>query len=365
MAVLAMENGMKMATASLSLLRVTADEDKQRTVNIASNMDDNKQFTQFSLDYQEEGDAVDNVSTSNSDSHEKFNDRAKVSSGKKSLHDNIKNNGTKSADSSPDSFSLAEDHKNPNISKNDQTFENKKNSMVYKRKKSSKSLSSTPTTPLKQKSTADFKLYKSLSLYSDVDALYCENIFKQNNVVQVQDYALYRNFTTDYFTELRQKTETNRDPFLSPVFASDELLRGLCPVHFIACKYDPLLDDTIHFARKVKEAGGQVDLHLVDDLPHGFLNFKQFTKESSAASDVCVQSLKCLLNVDECALHVNSISCQDTTIFNVSTNATVSNAGNDVSNVGNDVSDVCDVVASQQASDVCLGTSACDDSVVL
>ncbi|ESO01835.1 hypothetical protein HELRODRAFT_161006 [Helobdella robusta] len=72
----------------------------------------------------------------------------------------------------------------------------------------------------------------------------------QNNVVQVQDYALYRNFTTDYFTELRQKTETNRDPFLSPVFASDELLRGLCPVHFISIAkvVSPLvaIEKTIH-----------------------------------------------------------------------------------------------------------------------
>lgn len=37
---------------------------------------------------------------------------------------------------------------------------------------------------------------------------------------------------------------------------------------------DPLLDDTIMFARKVRAAGGHVRrVDLLDYIPHGFLNF--------------------------------------------------------------------------------------------
>ena len=88
------------------------------------------------------------------------------------------------------------------------------------------------------------------------------------------------------------KLDLPRDPLISPMYASDELLRKLPPFWFIVstyisyclsclndqcfqgCHLDPLLDDTIMFARKVRAAGGHVRrVDLLDYIPHGFLNF--------------------------------------------------------------------------------------------
>uniref|UniRef100_A0A0N4ZFU3 Hormone-sensitive lipase n=1 Tax=Parastrongyloides trichosuri TaxID=131310 RepID=A0A0N4ZFU3_PARTI len=46
-----------------------------------------------------------------------------------------------------------------------------------------------------------------------------------------------------------------RNPEISPMYADDETLQKLPPFYFIGCHLDPLLDDTISFARKLKKAG--------------------------------------------------------------------------------------------------------------
>lgn len=38
---------------------------------------------------------------------------------------------------------------------------------------------------------------------------------------------------------------------------------------------DPFLDDCVMFAKKLKKLGVAVSLDILDDLPHGFLNFSQ------------------------------------------------------------------------------------------
>ncbi|KAK0396973.1 hypothetical protein QR680_001927 [Steinernema hermaphroditum] len=54
------------------------------------------------------------------------------------------------------------------------------------------------------------------------------------------------------------KIKIPRDPLISPMYASSDFLRRLPPVSFVACHLDPLLDDTIQFARKLRDAGGNV-----------------------------------------------------------------------------------------------------------
>ena len=51
------------------------------------------------------------------------------------------------------------------------------------------------------------------------------------------------------------------------------------------------------FARKLRSLGNQVDLHPVDDLPHGFLNFSTASREARLASDVCVDKIRQILQL--------------------------------------------------------------------
>ncbi|KNC77567.1 hypothetical protein SARC_09970 [Sphaeroforma arctica JP610] len=63
------------------------------------------------------------------------------------------------------------------------------------------------------------------------------------------------------------------DPLLSPWHADDELLSKLPPIYIVSGNYDPLLDDAVDFARKLRNAGGEVKMTIVDKAAHGFLQF--------------------------------------------------------------------------------------------
>ncbi|XP_064613572.1 hormone-sensitive lipase-like [Liolophura sinensis] len=79
-----------------------------------------------------------------------------------------------------------------------------------------------------------------------------------------------------------------KNPFMSPLLAPDGLLLGLPPVYLVACHLDPILDDSVMFAKKLRGLGKTVHLHVIDDLPHGFLNFALVNKEAKNASDICI-----------------------------------------------------------------------------
>eukprot|EP00066_Takifugu_rubripes_P018367 XP_011607633.1 PREDICTED: hormone-sensitive lipase-like [Takifugu rubripes] len=83
-----------------------------------------------------------------------------------------------------------------------------------------------------------------------------------------------------------------RNPFVSPLLAPNNLLRGLPPVHIVASALDALLDDSVMFARKLRDMGQPVSLTVVEDLPHGFLSLSQLAKETEVASSVCVEELR-------------------------------------------------------------------------
>lgn len=83
-----------------------------------------------------------------------------------------------------------------------------------------------------------------------------------------------------------------RNPFVSPLLAPNSLLKGLPPVHIVASALDALLDDSVMFAKKLRDMGQPVSLTVVEDLPHGFLSLSQLAKETEVASEVCVEQMR-------------------------------------------------------------------------
>ncbi len=55
---------------------------------------------------------------------------------------------------------------------------------------------------------------------------------------------------------------------------------------------DALLDDSVMFAKKLRDMGQPVSLTVVEDLPHGFLSLSQLAKETEVASEICVEQMK-------------------------------------------------------------------------
>ncbi|KAK7898469.1 hypothetical protein WMY93_019322 [Mugilogobius chulae] len=58
-----------------------------------------------------------------------------------------------------------------------------------------------------------------------------------------------------------------KNPFVSPLLATEQLLKGLPPVHIVASALDALLDDSVMFAKKLRAMGQPVTLTVVEDLP--------------------------------------------------------------------------------------------------
>ncbi len=49
---------------------------------------------------------------------------------------------------------------------------------------------------------------------------------------------------------------------------------SLKKVVLAGCEFDPLLDDAVGFAQRLKKAGVDVSLRVWETLPHGFLSFR-------------------------------------------------------------------------------------------
>ncbi|XP_045387522.1 hormone-sensitive lipase isoform X2 [Lemur catta] len=86
-----------------------------------------------------------------------------------------------------------------------------------------------------------------------------------------------------------------KNPFMSPLLAPDSMLKTLPPVHIVACALDPMLDDSVMFARRLRSLGKPVTLRVVEDLPHGFLTLAALCRETRQAAELCVERIRLIL----------------------------------------------------------------------
>uniref|UniRef100_A0AAQ6AFN3 Hormone-sensitive lipase n=1 Tax=Amphiprion ocellaris TaxID=80972 RepID=A0AAQ6AFN3_AMPOC len=95
-----------------------------------------------------------------------------------------------------------------------------------------------------------------------------------------------------------------RNPFVSPLLAPNNMLRGLPPVHIVASALDALLDDSVMFAKKLRDMNQPVSLTVMEDLPHGFLSLSQLAKETEVATEICVARIRAIFQQENppCAL---------------------------------------------------------------
>ncbi|XP_019569304.1 hormone-sensitive lipase isoform X2 [Rhinolophus sinicus] len=87
-----------------------------------------------------------------------------------------------------------------------------------------------------------------------------------------------------------------KNPFMSPLLAPDSMLQSLPPVHIVACALDPILDDSVMFARRLRNLGKPVTLRVVEDLPHGFLSLASLCQETRQAAALCVERIRLVLS---------------------------------------------------------------------
>ncbi|MEQ3746033.1 MAG: alpha/beta hydrolase [Henriciella sp.] len=88
----------------------------------------------------------------------------------------------------------------------------------------------------------------------------------------------------DYFRDSYIDTEAERmDPRVSPLFAPDDDFKGLPPVHFVLCGWDPLKDEGKAFASKLAAHGVPITIREHPGMVHGFMNMTAVSNPARAA----------------------------------------------------------------------------------
>ncbi|MGE6696988.1 alpha/beta hydrolase [Hyphomonas sp. NPDC076900] len=78
--------------------------------------------------------------------------------------------------------------------------------------------------------------------------------------------------------------ETFMDPRISPLFAPPEELRNLPPAHIIVCGWDPLHDEGLAYAAKLRAMGIQASEKEYPSMVHGFLNLTHISATARTAA---------------------------------------------------------------------------------
>ncbi|KAG5674157.1 hypothetical protein PVAND_004141 [Polypedilum vanderplanki] len=89
----------------------------------------------------------------------------------------------------------------------------------------------------------------------------------------------------------------SKDPFLSPYYADDEMLKQFPPIRFLSLTLDACLDDSIMYAKRLKKLNVDYKLDILDGLPHGFLNFSRLSKDAHEGSKIAMKRIAELLNI--------------------------------------------------------------------
>jgi len=87
-----------------------------------------------------------------------------------------------------------------------------------------------------------------------------------------------------------------RDPLISPLYASADLLRRMPPTIITAAQFDPLCDDAVSFWNRLRKVGVPVRFKMYQQLPHGFLSLKNLLPEAGFSISESSDFLKCLLS---------------------------------------------------------------------
>ncbi|CAF3484061.1 unnamed protein product [Rotaria socialis] len=97
--------------------------------------------------------------------------------------------------------------------------------------------------------------------------------------------------------KLRESTLPN-NPYMSPLRASDDTLRQFPTTYLVACHQDPLLDDSITFARHLRSLSVEHHLVIVQNLTHGFLSFYNANTDCKRTADLIMNDLARRYNID-------------------------------------------------------------------
>ncbi len=104
---------------------------------------------------------------------------------------------------------------------------------------------------------------------------------KPSHIKFSEGYGITMNDLRWFWDKYLEKEEDASNPWAAPLLAHD--LSGLPPSYVIVSGYDPLRDEGILYAERLKEAGVRVHLSVYEDMIHGFLSYLGILKQAATA----------------------------------------------------------------------------------
>jgi len=89
----------------------------------------------------------------------------------------------------------------------------------------------------------------------------------------------------------------HKDPFISPVVASDDLLAKMPPVRIVTGSEDPLQDDNWRLVAKLRKLNRDVKIIVHEHLTHGFIAYPELKNFHLYMEDSC-QLIRELIAID-------------------------------------------------------------------
>ena len=80
------------------------------------------------------------------------------------------------------------------------------------------------------------------------------------------------------------------NPYAAPITATD--LGGIAPAFVLTAEYDPLVDEGERYARRLQEAGVDVELRRWEGMIHGFVSYLGAVDAAREAIDTCARALR-------------------------------------------------------------------------
>jgi acetyl esterase len=91
---------------------------------------------------------------------------------------------------------------------------------------------------------------------------------------------------SNYLTSERDRTDWR----FAPLEASD--LTGLAPAFIALAEYDPLMDEGIEYASRLKEAGVPIQLKIYEGMTHDFARLTNIVNDASKVREEVAQQLR-------------------------------------------------------------------------
>ena len=109
------------------------------------------------------------------------------------------------------------------------------------------------------------------------------------------DYAegfLLNGPTMQWFANQYLGDSDRRDPRVSPLLAADDVISAVAPAHIVVAEFDPLRDDGLDYATRLRDAGVAVSVDHHDDQMHGFFSLPSVLPGAQRAIERAAEFLR-------------------------------------------------------------------------